>query len=250
MHPNVDLRGQKRDFIRQAKTVCGHHCVHCQTIRMFSMRDKAQTSRDRQSIALSSPAPLNARTRETPAHLAEALAAPALSKRPDSAVETTGALPEMRKAGEAPEWFGASPALRRSLLAGVTFPARHRRLSRCRRLGPRSRPRLPAKPPNAATVRGRPLPPAPPVPPPIGVVSGGGGGSVSSGQTRSCRMRPRRPSSLKWRITPAWKSVTSAPRRNPDSCDSWNGKRGLTWNSAPPVSLNVWHPLQVLRAKR
>ena len=49
---------------------------------------------------------------------------------------------------------------------------------------------------------------------------------------------------------PAWKSVTSAPRRNPDSCDSWPGKRGLIWKMLAPVSVEVWQPLQVLRAKR
>jgi len=42
MHPNVDLRGENGNFIRQANTVCGRHCVHCATIRMFSLRDKAK----------------------------------------------------------------------------------------------------------------------------------------------------------------------------------------------------------------
>ena len=79
--------------------------------------------------------------------------------------------------------------------------------------------RLPTAPPApmtpASSLGGGKPPSGPPMPPPMGVVSGGGGGSTSSGQTRSCRMRPRRPSSLKWRITPAAKSVTSAPSEEP-----------------------------------
>ena len=89
----------------------------------------------------------------------------------------------------------------------ATFRVRRRRLG-CRR---------PAGAHDASVERlggGKP-PSRPPIPPPMGVVSGGGGGSTSSGQTRSCRMRPRRPSSLKWRITPALKSVTSAPSEEP-----------------------------------
>ena len=167
----------------------------------------------------------------------------------------------------APEWLGASPAFDPALPAGVTYPSRP---GACRAPGVcsaerpadagdatvelRRRAAADAAPATVeaarATVEAAHAAVEPPVPPPIGVVSGGGRGSTSSGQTRSCRMRPRRPSSLKWRVTPAEKSFTSAPVRNPDSDASWNGKRGLTWNSAPPVWLCVWHPLQVLRAKR
>ena len=42
MHSNVDLRGQQRDFIRQAKTVCGRRCVHCANYTSVQYADKAK----------------------------------------------------------------------------------------------------------------------------------------------------------------------------------------------------------------
>src|SRR6266700_670533 len=91
-----------------------------------------------------------------------------------------------------------------------------------------------------------PRPPAPPSGPPAGVVSGGGGGSISSGHTRSCSTRARRPSSLKLRNRFANGSNTCVPSRNGDRLASCPRPRGAIWNTLVLVSSDaVWQPLQV-----
>ncbi len=42
MHPNVDLGREQRDLVGKAMIARGLRCVHCVTIRMFSMRNKAK----------------------------------------------------------------------------------------------------------------------------------------------------------------------------------------------------------------